>query len=359
MVEPFISHARYMSRCLQLARKGAGFVAPNPMVGAIIVHKGDIIGEGYHRHFGGAHAEPNAINSVKDKSLLQESTLYVSLEPCSHYGKTPPCADLIISYGIPRVIIGMLDPNPQVAGRGIRKLKEAGVEVTTGIMEQDCRELNKHFLCFHEQHRPYISLKWAQTADGFIDNKRESAQEQPLCISNDLTRIVTHKERTEHQAILVGANTAVLDDPTLTVRHWSGPNPIRIVIDPNGKTSRNIHLFDGSVPTIIYTGQMQHEKEGENTSCITLDFNNPNVLWHILQNMYERGINSVLVEGGAYTLNEFIRHGLWDEARVEVSPLLITDGVKAPAMTCLPVKAQDFQGHRCFFYRNNDNLYMP
>ena len=345
-----MEHQQYMHRCLQLARRGAGYVAPNPMVGAVVVCDGRIIGEGYHRYFGGPHAEPNAIRAVADPDLLHRSTLYVSLEPCSHYGKTPPCADLIVSCGIPRVVVGMLDPNPQVAGRGIRKLQAAGIEVVTGVLEAECRELNKHFLTFHEQHRPYVSLKWAQTADGFIDRLRTSPAESPLTISNELTRTLTHRERAEHQAILIGGRTAVLDNPSLTLRHWPGRNPVRLVIDPNGRVHGGLHVCDGTVPTIVYTAQPRpgHER----LEYVQTDFRDPDVLRHILYNVYEHGINSVLVEGGAHTLNEFICHSLWDEARIEVSPLRIGQGVPAPTLPLPPATAQDYQGHTCLFYNN-------
>ena len=344
-----MEHQQYMSRCLQLAQRGAGYVAPNPMVGAVVVCDGRIIGEGYHRRFGGPHAEPNAIRSVADRDLLRRSTLYVSLEPCSHYGKTPPCADLIVSCGIPRVVVGMLDPNPQVAGRGIRKLQAAGIETVTGVMEMECRELNRHFLAFHEQHRPYVSLKCAQTADGFIDRLRTDADTPPLAISNELTRTLTHRERAGHQAILVGGRTAVLDNPSLTVRHWPGRNPVRLVIDRSGRVHDGLHVCDGTVPTIVYTAKPRTGREG--LEFVATDFGHPDVLRHILYNVYERGINSVLVEGGAHTLDEFIRHGLWDEARIEMSPMRIGQGVPAPALPRPPIATQDYQGHTCLFYR--------
>ena len=221
----------YMYRCLQLAELGVGYVAPNPMVGAVLVCNDKIIGEGYHHRYGDAHAEPNAINSVKEVELLGQSTLYVSLEPCSHYGKTPPCADLIVSSGIPRVIIGTLDPNPKVAGKGVEKLRNAGVEVIVGVLEEECRELNKRFFIFQELRRPYVLLKWAQTRDGFMDRVRTDVSEPPLQISNNITRQLTHKMRAENQSILVGANTVLLDNPSLTVRNWSGRSPVRIAID--------------------------------------------------------------------------------------------------------------------------------
>ena len=340
---------QYMSRCLQLARNGADFVAPNPMVGAVIVCDDKIIGEGYHRRYGEAHAEPNAINSVQDKSLLKRSTLYVSLEPCSHYGKTPPCADLIVSCGIPRVIVGALDPNPKVAGNGIAKLQQAGIDVSYGILAEECRELNKHFFTFQEKKRPYISLKWAQTRDGFIDYKRKNAEKQPLTVSNELSKMLVHKQRAEHQAILIGTNTAVLDNPTLTVRHWQGQNPVRIVIDRNGRISEKANLFDGSVQTIVYTEKTMANKE--NLEFVRLNFDE-NILKNILQNIYEHNINSVLVEGGAQTINAFIRQNIWDEASVEIAPFKIGNGVLAPIMPQMPLEIKEYQEHKFLFYKN-------
>lgn len=342
----------YISRCLQLARGGLGFVAPNPMVGAVIVCDGKIIGEGYHRRYGEAHAEPNAINSVQDKSLLKRSTLYVSLEPCSHYGKTPPCADLIVSQQIPRVVVGALDPNPKVAGGGIEKLLRAGIDVSYGVLQDECRELNKHFFTFQEKKRPYISLKWAQTQDGFIDFERKNAENSPLTVSNNLTQMLVHKQRAAHQAILVGTNTAVLDNPTLTVRAWSGQNPVRIVIDRTGRISEEAHLFDGSVQTIVYTEKATENRE--NLEFIQLKFDE-SILQNILQNIYEHNINSILVEGGARIQNAFIRQNLWDEARVEIAPFEIGAGVSAPVMFQMPIKMEEYQGHKFLLYSKNIN----
>lgn len=340
---------KYIERCLQLARYGAGYVSPNPLVGAVIVCRGKIIGEGYHRCYGEAHAEPNAINSVENKTLLKQSTLYVSLEPCSHYGKTPPCADLIISCGIPRVVVGTLDPNPRVAGRGGGKLIEAGIDVTYGILEKECRELNRHFFTFQEKKRPYISLKWAQTQDGFIDFKRENTFAKPLLVSNELTKMLTHKQRAEHQAILIGTNTALLDNPSLTLRNWHGKNPIRIAIDRNGRLPDNSLLFDGSVPTIIYTEKTMENRK--NLEFIRIKFDE-NVLSNIIHDIYEHNIHSVLVEGGAQLLNSFMLQNLWDEAKVEIAPFEIGNGVTAPVISRIPTGEKEYQGHRVCFYRN-------
>ena len=339
---------KYMSRCLQLAQYGNGYVAPNPMVGAVLVCDDKIIGEGYHHHFGEEHAEPNAIHSVKDPELLKQATLYVSLEPCSYYGKTPPCADLIVSNHIPRVVIGTLDPNPKVSGRGVEILRKAGIEVTVGILEDECRELNKRFFIFQEQKRPYILLKWAQTQDGFIDRVRTDSTEQPLLISNNITKQLTHKMRSENQAILVGANTVLLDNPSLTVRNWTGKSPIRIAIDRQGRIPENYNLLDGSIPTFIFTEKEQVNKP--HLQFININFDKDR-LKTILQKVYEQNIHSVLVEGGANILNAFIEDGLWDEANVEVSTQRLIDGVPAPDIHLQPVSRQSFEGHEWLFYK--------
>ena len=244
---------KYIRRCIQLARNGMCNAAPNPMVGAVIVHNDRIIGEGYHARCGEGHAEVNAIRSVKDESLLQESTIYVSLEPCSHYGKTPPCADLIIRKGIPRVVVGCVDPFSLVSGRGIQKLKDAGIDVKVGVLEAECRQLIKRFVTFNTQQRPYITLKWAESADGFIDINREEGQ--PVVLSTPITLMYVHKQRAEHHAILVGRRTALLDNPSLTTRNWYGKNPVRLVIDKELTLPTSLKLFDGSAPTWIFTAQ--------------------------------------------------------------------------------------------------------
>ena len=238
---------KYISRCIQLAKNGLCNTPPNPMVGAVIVYQDRIIGEGYHIRCGEGHAEVNAIASVKDESLLRQSTLYVSLEPCSHYGKTPPCADLIIRKGIPRVVVGCVDPFSMVSGRGIQKLRDAGVDVTVGVLEQACKDLIKRFVTFNLKQRPYITLKWAQSADGFIDVLRQEGT--PVKLSSPITSMYVHKLRAEHQAILVGRKTALLDNPSLTVRDWYGKNPLRMVIDRELSLSSSLRLFDGSTPT--------------------------------------------------------------------------------------------------------------
>jgi len=347
------TNEKFIQRCLQLAQSGAGYVSPNPMVGAVLVSDDRIIGEGSHRRFGDAHAEPNVIHSVKDPALLKNSTLYVNLEPCSYYGKTPPCADLIVSCQIPRVVIGTLDPNPKVAGKGVEILRKAGIEVTVGVLEQDCRELNKRFFIFQEQKRPYIILKWAQTRDGFMDRKRLDVAEPPLVISNAITRQLTHQMRAENQSILVSTNTVLLDNPSLTVRHWSGKNPIRIAIDRQDRIPSDYHLLDGSVKTIIFTEKVKTNQA--KVEYVKIDFDDHS-LQTILGEIYERNIHSVLVEGGALLLNSFIQAGLWDEANVEVSLQQITDGVTAPLLPLQPILRKIFDGHEWLFFKNKEKI---
>lgn len=318
---------KYIRRCIQLARNGLCTAPPNPTVGAVIVCDGKIIGEGYHVHCGEGHAEVNAIGSVKDKSQLKHSTIYVSLEPCSHYGKTPPCADLIIRMGIPRVVIGCVDPFSLVAGRGIRKLKDAGVEVKVGVLERECHNLIRRFVVFNTRKRPYITLKWAQSADGFIDVHREGGS--PKVLSTPISSLYVHKQRAEHKAILVGRNTALLDNPSLTVRGWSGANPVRMVIDRDLSLPSTLHLFDGTCVTWVFTSQTK--EPDPNIIYYTLDFSQ-DVLQQICQVLYEKKIQSVLVEGGRGLLQSFIGQGLWDEIFVEHSRCVLHDGVPAPVI---------------------------
>lgn len=310
MQEDMTTDERYMRRCIQLAECGRATAAPNPMVGAVIVCDGRIIGEGYHIRCGGPHAEVNAIASVKeaDHKLLKQATIYVSLEPCAHWGKTPPCADLIISTGIPRVVVGCQDPFAKVNGLGIKKLKEAGIEVVVGVLQQECLNLNERFITFHSLHRPWVTLKWAESADGFIDRKR-TAEEPASQISSDYTSTLVHRLRAEHQAIMVGTETALKDNPSLTNRLWPGESPLRVTIDRNNRLVPTLHLKDGSTPTHIY-GQES--------------------LYEILDDLYRRGIQSLLVEGGKRLLESFLREGLWDEIRVETATILLHEGVAAP-----------------------------
>lgn len=332
-------HEIYMHRCLQLARLGEGSVAPNPMVGAVLVYKDRILGEGYHRQYGKAHAEPNCIASVKDedKHLIEQSVLYVSLEPCAHFGKTPPCADLIVSMKIPKVVIGCRDPFVEVNGKGIEKLKAAGVEVESGVLEKECKELNKRFFTFHTQHRPYIILKWAETVNQKIANQDYSR----VLISNEHTNRIVHKWRGEEMAIAVGTNTALSDDPELTTRLSPGNNPVRIVVDMNLRLPQNLKLFNSKTPTIVFNTK-QHSlpfekmptkelKEiGTGYYQITEDVS---VVHQMMNALYRMNIQSVLIEGGAYLLQSFIDEGIWDEARVISNELLsIALGLPAPVL---------------------------
>jgi len=318
--------AIFMQRCLELALLGMGDVAPNPMVGCVIVHNESIIGEGYHQKYGEAHAEVNAIRSVKQTELLEQSTLYVSLEPCAHFGKTPPCSDLIIQHRIPRVIIGTIDRFAKVAGKGIERMQNAGIEVEVGVLEEECRELNRRFFTFHEKKRPYIILKWAQTLDGFIDTDRTET-EHPSWITNALAKRLVHKQRSEESAILIGTNTAEFDNPSLTVREWIGNQPVRLVIDRHGRLDVGLHIFDQKAPTWVFTGVEQPDRE--NLKMIRLH-PEQNVIPQLLTELYHRNILSVIVEGGSQLLNSFLELGLWDEAFVYTGNQFFGKGVEAP-----------------------------
>lgn len=320
---------KYIARCIQLAKNGLCNAAPNPMVGAVIVHNDTIIGEGYHIRCGEAHAEVNAVRSVKDKSLLKESTIYVSLEPCSHHGKTPPCADLIINKGIPRVVVGCQDPFSLVAGRGIAKLREAGIEVKVGVLEEECRQLIRRFVTFNTLRRPFITLKWAESADGFIDLHRTEGH--PYIFSSPLSSMLVHKRRAEHSAILVGRRTALLDNPSLTTRNWFGKNPVRMVIDKDLTLPKHLELFDGSVRTLVFT-QREDTSNRPNVEHIRLDFK-IDILPQIMEVLYKEKLQSLMVEGGSILLQSFIDVGCWDEAYIEQSDAHLKDGVKAPSFS--------------------------
>lgn len=319
---------KYMRRCIQLAKNGLNNVAPNPMVGAVIVCDGRIIGEGYHIHCGEAHAEVNAIGSVKDESLLKHSTMYVSLEPCSHYGKTPPCADLIIEKQIPRIVIGCQDPFSEVAGRGIQKLRKAGREVVVGVLKKECRQLIQRFITFNTLHRPYITLKWAESADRFIDLERTEGS--PAVLSSSLTSMLVHKKRAEADAIMVGRRTALLDNPSLTVRNWYGHNPTRIVLDRTLSLPDTLKVFDDTIYTLVFTEKEHRNKK--NVKYITLDFTY-DILPQIMEELYLQKVQSLLVEGGSQLLQSFIDTELWDEIFVEKCPNKLYSGVKAPELS--------------------------
>ncbi len=319
---------QYMQRCLQLAAMGAGEVAPNPMVGAVLVYKDSIIGEGYHKKFGEAHAEVNCINSVADvdKQFITKSTLYVSLEPCAHYGKTPPCADLIIKNKIAKVVIGCQDSFEAVAGKGIERLKAAGIEVSVGVLEKECVKLNQRFFTFHEKKRPYIILKWAQSKNGKIGSETGDR----IFISNEFTNRLVHKWRSEEAAILVGTNTALLDDPALTARLFTGNNPLRLVMDLNLKLPAYLKLLDGSAKTIVFN----YGKQAESENLVYYQLSKEDdLLTQITAALYSINIQSVIVEGGAKLLQSFIEADLWDEARVITNgQLTIDNGISAPVL---------------------------
>lgn len=318
-----------MYRCLQLAAKGKGRVSPNPMVGAVVVYQDKIIGEGYHRCCGQPHAEVNAIASVVNKELLKNSTLYVSLEPCSHYGKTPPCVELIIKHQIPHVVVACLDPYPSVSGRGVDVLRQAGIKVDVGILEQEALELNKEFITLQVKGRPYIYLKWAQSKDGFIARKDEKGNIVPTLISNSFMKMLVHKMRAETDAIMIGTNTALVDNPQLTTRMWHGKNPVRIVIDRNGRIPENSNLFDSQAETIVFTELKAKKNSEQKASYLTVDFDG-SLFENIFKPLADRGIISVMIEGGARLLQTLIDQKLWDEAYVETADCVLHDGVKAP-----------------------------
>lgn len=319
-----MSDELYMQRCLQLAALGLGKTSPNPMVGAVIVHNGQIIGEGYHHLYGQAHAEVNAINSVKDKELLKESTIYVNLEPCSHFGKTPPCADAIIRYGIPKVVIGSIDYHDKVNGNGVRKLREAGVEVVENVCEADCEELNKRFFTFHQQHRPYIILKWAQTRDGFMDIDRNGSETTSYWITNPALKVLVHKWRSEEDAILVGYNTMRNDRPQLTTREYPGKDPQRFVMQRGTDV----------IADLPYTPLSEKAEEA-------------------IQQLYNLKIQSVIIEGGKKTLEKFLEIGLWDEARILVGNQTWGKGQKAPKIPETPEKTVQIDDNLLMYVRRH------
>ncbi|MFA6200501.1 MAG: bifunctional diaminohydroxyphosphoribosylaminopyrimidine deaminase/5-amino-6-(5-phosphoribosylamino)uracil reductase RibD [Bacteroidales bacterium] len=316
-----------MLRCLQLAKLGEGSVSPNPMVGAVVFYDNKIIGEGYHKVYGQSHAEPNAINSVEDKNLLKDSTLYVSLEPCCHWGKTPPCADLIVRSGIRKVVICNNDPNPKVDGGGIKILKDAGIEVISGVLEKEGRELNKRFFSRHEKKRPYIILKWAETLDGFMDIERRQGNKEDYWITNDALRVWAHHQRSIEDCVLVGKRTVLNDNPKLNVRYYFGKNPIRMTIDRVLSIPNDRFLYDGSQQTIIFN-DIKEDVSG-NISYIRLDFEK-DILEQVIHYIYNIGKSSLVVEGGRFTLEEFIKSNLWDEANVLVGNKNFERGLRSP-----------------------------
>ena len=335
-----------MRRCLQIAQNGTAAALPNPAVGAVIVCDNHIIGEGFTSAYGGPHAEVNAINSVKDKSLLAKSTIYVSLEPCSHFGKTPPCCDLILKHAIPTIVIGCQDPNVLVKGKSIQKLKTAGKEVVVGVLEKECQESNQRFFTFHTKKRPYIILKWAESKDGFIAptaasrKSDDQSRNQPFWISNCYSRQLTHKWRSEEQAILVGTQTAIDDNPRLDVRDWSGKSPVKIVLDQNNRIPKENYIFDNQSKTIVL-------------SAVDLDFKNK-IAAQIARLIYERNIASVIIEGGRQTLQTFIDENLWDEARVFRGAMVLNEGIKAPEFSAKLMATKAIIDDQLLIFTNHD-----
>ena len=336
----------YMQRCIDLALLGIGEVGSNPMVGAVIVLDDVIIGEGYHQKFGEAHAEVNAINAVKDKSLLNKATIYVSLEPCSHFGKTPPCADLLINSNFKKVVIGCQDTFSEVSGRGIEKLKAAKIDVVLGVLEEECRDLNRRFFTFHEQKRPYVILKWAQTKDGFLDRLRDDDTNKINWISSKETKTLVHKWRSEESSILVGKNTILNDNPTLTVRELTGKNPIRIILDSHLSLSLNFNVFNKDAETVVLNLEKEEIIEGLKFKKI-LNFD----IDSILKALYDLNIQSVFVEGGAQTLQSFISSNLWDEVRVIVGNTTFKEGLKAPVLAQIPTSNFSFSSDMIYLYK--------
>jgi len=319
-----------MYRCLTLAKNGLGSTYPNPLVGSVVVFEDRIIGEGWHQRSGGPHAEVIAINSVKNKSLLAKSTLYVNLEPCSHYGKTPPCADLIVKMKIKNVVIGTIDFNDIVSGKGIAHLNKNGCKVTIGVLEKECVKINRRFFIFHKMKRPYVILKWAETKDGFIyPGITKNSSKKPIWISNEYSRQIVHKWRTEEQAILVGTTTAIQDNPGLTARNYYGKSPIRIAIDKNLKIPVKYNFYDGSCQTIIFTNRRSVYPKIKNLQFIELDFTK-NTNSQMLKYLFKIGVQSVIIEGGAKTLQSFIDSNFWDEARVFVGENMFESGIRSP-----------------------------
>lgn len=334
-----------MQRCVDLAYLGQGNVSPNPMVGCVIVKNDLIIGEGYHSEYGGKHAEIKAIESVIDQKEIENSTVYISLEPCVHHGKTPPCVHELINRKIKTAVIGSRDSNPIVGGKGIESLKRVGIEVIENILEEECRKLNKRFFTFHEKRRPYVILKWAQTSDGYLDKNREIGEKGVNWISSPESKVLVHKWRSEEQSILVGRNTILNDNPSLTVREISGKNPTRIVIDSQLQLSKDVNIFSKDAPTLVFNRLKNDKIDGVEWIKISETSTK-----HILDELFKRNIQSVLVEGGSRTLQYFIIDNVWDEARVIVGDVKFGDGIKAPVMNKVPSRAHQFSNHDTIYY---------
>ena len=344
-------HNVYMQRCLDLAVNGAYTTSPNPMVGCVIVHNGEIIGEGWHKKAGEPHAEVNAIASVKDQTLLEKSTLYVSLEPCAHFGRTPPCASLIIQKNIPRVVVACLDPNPQVAGNGVAMLRNAGITVEIGVLEAQAIAINRKFITYHQQKRPFITLKWAQTADGFIDVIRNNGQKGSYAISGNLAKTWVHALRAKHDAILIGPQTARIDDPSLTVRAFSGKSPLRLIIDRNASLPTDLKVFTDGMPTIHF---VQKKDTQQNRNNVLIDA--PDFISGVIGYCYNHKIQSILVEGGAQILQAFINANLWDEAFVLVADKKLNVGLSAPKLSVIKEVSEQQLGVDLIKYYINNGL---
>ncbi|MCK5908059.1 MAG: bifunctional diaminohydroxyphosphoribosylaminopyrimidine deaminase/5-amino-6-(5-phosphoribosylamino)uracil reductase RibD [Flavobacteriales bacterium] len=344
-------HEVYMKRSLELAQNGFGTTCPNPMVGAVIVHNNIIIGEGWHRKAGEPHAEPNAINSVENPELLKESTIYVSLEPCSHFGKTPPCTDLILEKEIPNIVIGIMDPFAKVCGNGINKLKQHGRNVTVGVLEKECEDINNRFFTFQKENRPYIILKWAETKDGFIDIIRdENSENKPTWISNKYSQQLVHKWRSEEDAILVGTNTVIKDNPKLNTRSWTGKSPTRVVIDRTLRIPADYSLFDDSVKTRVIT---KSKKENTaNTFYEIVNFSTETFVNDMMKVLVKHQIQSIIIEGGNKTLQTFIDSNIWDEARIFTGQNTFSNGVSAPKIEGGLISEQDIEGDKLRFFSN-------
>jgi len=341
----------YMQRCLQLAAKGRANVKPNPMVGSVIVHNNLIIGEGYHQIYGKAHAEVNAINSVKDESLLSESTLYVNLEPCAHHGKTPPCSDLIVEKNIKKVVIGCIDSFAKVSGKGIEKMRKADIEVIVGVLEKESLELNTAFFNFHTNKRPHIILKWAQTLDGFIDiNRKEDDAVGVNWITHPMLKMAVHKWRSEESAILIGNGTLLNDNPQLDTREWAGDNPLRILLSKDKTINKDVKLLDGSTKTVVFSNSPAQDIK--NTKFISID-NDEFAIEQILDYLYSNDIQSLIVEGGKATLQSFIDKNLWDEARVLIGDKTFGDGLAAPIIKSKHKNSYNLISDTILLYNNN------
>jgi len=346
-----VNDRKYMERAIELASLAAGNTSPNPLVGAVIVHENKIIGEGYHTRAGEAHAEVIAIGSVKDKNLLKKATMYVNLEPCSHHGRTPPCAKRIIDEEILRVVIGSIDPSTKVSGRGISMLRDAGVEVSTGILEAESRELNKRFFTYHEKGRPYIIIKWAQSSDGYIDRLRLNNEKGPNWITGMEERILVHKWRSEEDAILIGDKTVCNDDPALDIRLWGGKNPQRFVLSDSSQLPSGLKIFRGEPPTIILSLRTERGSVGAEYISLT---SRETALGEIMSFMHEAEIQSVIIEGGYEVLSQFIDAGLWDEARVFKGEIIFHDGLKAPVIEGEVIGKHIFRGSILEYLRPRD-----